>query len=551
MNFLNSEKNLNRVFYGGCVILLLKLLIIDIDIPNWNISQYSPIDEFYYLINAFNFFDNNNFYGVDEPILFGNSIILNAVSLFFLELFGDNYLGMRFVSFLFGFFTYITIFLSLKRVKTNYLIHSLILVFLVFNFSFSNASFIVEPTIVRIATSLVSIVIISNWLDGSNKKEFNVFIITFVISTLMLLTYVTNAFVLFALFLILIIDRDTVNLKFWNTFINAKILKRVLYYILGILTSLIFYYFINYLLNCNLIDDIFNRGGKYSSRIAFDFLSLIKYVLFVFRSNVFISNPLFLLTGIYVILNIQFSTFKQWSNLKFVTAVFLFTVIIQSFFLNDFPERKLIILLPFILILIGTNFDKIDLKSKTRLNLSYYKIGGYLLAMSLVFLVFYKYSRIDKLGWLFFIIGVGFIIYQKYSNKFNNNVFILIMGVLLITPEITNTFYYNVWNRTYEFKKANKKLSAYGDKQFLGGFSLGFRLYNSVDNKINPYYYYDRDSTYSASIESYAKQNSKKDFSIDYLSRKADWLDRGFKPLDTLIITKEDSVISIYEEIIN
>jgi len=338
----NTKSIIWNTYIFGCIILILKLLIIDIDTPPWEITQYSPIDEYYYVLNAYNYFEQGNPFGADHPILFGNPALTNFITYFSLEVFGDNYLGLRFSSFLFGLISYSLIFVLLKQSKVHAYSICAVLLFTVFNFTFSNASYIVEPSILRICSALFSVYCIVLW-KRNTSKDIHIIGQATVLSTLLLFSYPTNAFVLLAAYILLVFNREKFSLNTFRKERIGEIGKRTIYFGLGVGLSLVVYYGFNRWFGIDLLDNSVSRSSKYSNRLALNVKDILKYFLFSIRANIFVINPLLLLIAGVTIYNLKIRQIKEWSVVKYISFIFLLSFFLQSLFINDFPERKLIL----------------------------------------------------------------------------------------------------------------------------------------------------------------------------------------------------------------
>ena len=542
----NSKSSIWNVYIFGCIILVLKLFIIDIDTPPWEIAQYSAIDEYYYAINAYNHFEFGNLFGSDKPILFGNPTLTNFVTYFSLETFGDNYLGLRFGSFLFGLLSYTLLFTLLKRSKINPLVINGILVFTIFNFTLANASYIVEPTIMRICSALLSVYCIVLWKRKLPSNMFSLIGGSALISTLFLFSYPTNAFVLLAAYILLVLDQSMLSKVIFKKKNLQTIILRSIYFAIGVGIALVLYYLVNKALGVDLLNNSMSRSGKYSNRLALSVKDIAKYVLFGIRANIFVLNPLFLLLSVVTLSRIKLSKIKEWPYLKYVSFVFLITFFIQSLFINDFPERKLIMFYPFISILVAYDINNVLKKGNgfTVKSLIYT-----LVFLSGTILTYYKYSRIDYLAWGILVVGIlTWIISLKYLKLNLKNRLVVLFGFLLL-PELVHTLNYHIINRTYTHKNAEMTLQEYDGKHFFGGFSMGFRGYNKINTYVNPYYYYEQEELYISTIQKLRK-NNKLDYSIDYKSNESILAKAGFEPFKTLMVTSNNKEWIIYKETI-
>ncbi len=543
----NTKSIIWNTYIFGCIILILKLFIIDIDTPPWEITQYSPIDEYYYVLNAYNYFEQGNLFGADHPVLFGNPALTNFITYFSLEVFGDNYLGLRFSSFLFGLLSYSLIFVLLKQSKVHLYSICAVLLFTVFNFTFSNASYIVEPSILGICSALFSVCCIVLWKRNASK-DIHIIGQATILSTLLLFSYPTNAFVLLAAYILLVFNREEFSC---NTFRKERIGKigiRSIYFGLGVGLSLVVYYGFNRWFGIDLLENSVSRSSKYSNRLALNVRDVLKYFLFSIRANIFVINPLLLLITGVTIYNLKIRQIKQWPVVKYISFIFLLSFFLQSLFINDFPVRKLILFFPFIIILIGFYLDELIKKSSA--NIITFSLKQIVAITILAFVsagVYYKYSRIDFIGWI--ILFIGFIVLTVNSRwlKLTKANMLKLVFVIVLIPELFNALDYHIINRTYSHKHAEQSLERFKGSSFLGGYSMGFRGYNEIESYVTPYYYYDQEALYISTIKK-IKKNNKIDYSIDYKENEEVLKQAGFEPFETLMHTQDQRVWVIYKE---
>lgn len=543
-----NNKLLWRIYLSGCIILVLKLFLIDIDTPPWEIAQYSPIDEYYYSINAYNQYEHGNLFGLDRPLLFGNPLITNILTYGSLKVFGDNYLGLRFPSFLFGLLSFSMIFELLKRAKLHLWAQVSVLVFMVLNFTFANASYIVEPTIARICTALLSLYIIVKWKENYNRKPYQIIGVSSLVGTLFLFTYPTNAFVLLASYLVLVIDRSWISLPLFQKEKIKPFFLNSIYFGIGVFISLVIYYLTCKSLGLDLLNNSMSRSGKYTNRLALQVVDIVKYALFSLKANIFVLNPLFLVITFAALANIGLTRFKSWSITKYATVIFLIVFFIQSLFINDFPERKLVLYLPFVVLLVAYYLDeKLNSVPKDKVVVSlkqWIGISGIILC---TVGVYYKYSHIDALAWSILFLGILVMGLNKLVFKLNYTSFYIIMGSLVLLPELIHGIDYHIINRSYTHKNMEMSLKEYQDAHFIGGYSMGFRGYNTIHTSVNPYYYYEQDELYFSTVNALRK-NNKKDYSIDYDTNKDKMAKMGFKPGKVLNVLDDGRKWIIYEE---
>lgn len=534
----------------GILFLTCKIFIINIDPPEWEISFYQPVDEMFYISIAYNLFENGNLWGESPPST-SYSILTNFFTYLSLEVFGDNYLGLRFSSLFFSLLSFVLFFFLLKKCTKNRVLLLLALIFFVLNFSFTTASIVVEPTMGRILTSLLSLWLVIRWKEKKEAKSANLIWQAAVVGVLFLFSYPTNAFVVIAAYLALVIiiqaDDGTVILR-------AEIKKKMCktgYFAIGIIISLIFFYLINLLIGVNLFEAGDKDGTNYSNRLAFDPFQLLRNLLKIVRANIFRFNPLFL---ILVSLSL-FGLFRggrfKMNKTVFTTLLFLTSFFAQTAFINDFPERKLLILLPFLLLITvtGLEFFWKNLHDLNKKNLFFILLLTYLPLLPLIywektFLIEHPILIITAL------MGTILLIMQTITLK-RKLIMPYVVFLLLLLPEFTFFVKHYIIERPDKYKIAYQSLAKYDGYNFIGGFSIGFGLYNDILPVLNPYRYKPDEKVFWKKMEILSK-NQKKDYSIGYREQENAFREIGFKPLKILMpanntVNHKDWIL--YEEI--
>ncbi|MBC8489532.1 MAG: hypothetical protein H8D45_26235 [Bacteroidetes bacterium] len=152
---------------------ITRLLFLDRDLPPWDLTFYSGLDEMTYNIPAFNQYHYGTisyqvveFLPADTDLHY--SLLGNFMTYISLELFGNNYFGLRIApiiasSIIIGLLLYFLYKMIDKNNATrltkkfNLFCYIIISFYIIFNFSFLIASRVNEPTIFRTMTMIVII----------------------------------------------------------------------------------------------------------------------------------------------------------------------------------------------------------------------------------------------------------------------------------------------------------------------------------------------------------------------------------------------------------
>lgn len=455
----HKSTKIETIVLGVLVLIFLtsRMFLLDSDIPTWEKSHYSPIDEFYYTTQAFDIVEG--IHAPDGKLLSSQysayNIVEQLVTAGTLSIFGDNYFGLRAPSVIAGLIVLIFFYLLvLNRFGVAYAASFSLL--LISEQSFTLASRIAEPTIFRMAAAAAILLILAKQ-DYTQKNQLRA--IGFITCFAWLFIYPTNAFLgLFALITI-------------ATYNPKNILASTSHYLTGcvlcVLAYLISYYLLGY-----TFSDVLTTKSIFSSRVVSEVEpSFIKQIysklLGLNRASFFVSHPYFLAISA---LSLSLMTLLILTKNKLITrtdkVVFVFCTcfLLQCAFINDYPERKLVFLLPIC---------------------------------------------------LYLCLFTANIILGKASAKTS-----IIIGTIAVTASVilfaTPTFNNLYKNPQYTYKNSMKELSTLDDERVIGGWGYGFRLYNNYKPYLNQYtIIYSEPDRYYQMLNEAGKQGNAK-FTIEY-----------------------------------
>lgn len=457
---ISSQRKIISLFFLLALYLLTRILYLDSDIPFWSISHYSPIDEFYYTATSFDIVE-----GIHSP----NGLLLSpqgsaynlfqqTITAFSLFIIGDNYYGLRLPAVLAGMIVIISFFWIVLQ-RLGLLSAVAFSVLLISEFSFSLATRISEPTIFRMAAAAL---LLTHFISNPEIKIAHKYFITgFLTGLSCYFVYPTNAFLLL------------LGLVYISISCKTKITKSISYYILGLISCLALYIIvIHYSLEYNF-QDLINTKSIFSSRVSdgSDIRTLIEQattkLLDLQVAKFFLIYPysitIFTASLLIIVISFFFSPNGK-KNIDYLIIGFLLCFIIQTAFINDYPQRKLVAALPALLYVcvlaahLITNFFHIKIQKP---------------AKAIIFLL-YLYA--------------------------------------LATP----TFNYIYSTPTYYYKEAMKRLTTLEDERIIGEWAFGFRLYNNYRPYLNKYtiFYNDKERYYRLLNE--AGKNGDSRLTISY-----------------------------------
>lgn len=490
MSFLKNNNIYLFILVSFFILYFItRILFLESDLPPWNISYYQSIDELYYTIGAFNLYHYGDYdvklidY-ISEPKYVVNYFmeIFVAISL---KIFGNNYFGLRMASVLSGAIILLFIYLTLKESfqdnKNNRIVAILILLYLIFDFSFLMSNRVAEPTIFRLLMCMVVYYLVLK-ISKNGISYTKSFIFGLIAFLSVFLVYTTNFFIIptIGLFIILTL--------LFNDY--KKILFNVLFYILGLITAgIVFLFFYWYVFNNNFIIDFIVLHSVVTDRIS----NVFSNVFSIFNTNIFRFNTSLLLISLVSLPLFVFITFykKDKSTLLLFSIILMF--FLQTIFINDYPQRKPFFILPFILIMIcivydnrKVLFEKLLFNKRIDILLKIYILISFLIC------IYFTHKSLDDLIILnYFVLVLVFVnILIFISNiKYISKYIIWMVVILFFMTNIILDYKYVFSNPEYKYKNSMIEASQIIDNSYTVGWSHAMRLYNNSIPLMSAYWY--------------------------------------------------------------
>ncbi|MBU0490148.1 MAG: hypothetical protein KKA07_12930 [Bacteroidetes bacterium] len=532
--FLNLiSKKATVVFLGLCALFLItRIVLLDRDCPPVNVSWYAPGDEPIYAGTAFDLFHYHSFSNQVVPsIPTGKStlnFIGNIMTFCTLSVFGNNYYGMRMSAVLASFLVFLLMYWILQNYlgkqpysstklfpKYSKVLLFCCLLYLLCDFSFLVAGRIMEPTIFRMMSMIIVL-----WLFSSSYFEKHILswwvpvLAGFLSVVSVLFFYPSNAFIIPAL--------GTVCLFFG---IKKNFKKGVVNSVLFVLGAVIAYMAYELVLNALFHKTAGNTissyaSSHYSTRLALpvegkntSIVHVLKEcasnIFNILKTNIFRFNPMILFFFLLSIPVVIFKPIKTRSVRDILLVSLVFFFLLQTVFLNDYSYRKLVILLPLVLLTIAvvllsiTDFsDFINKSKKRRFLFGAYALFSLLISMGVVLFMLKKaYSAAAFKATLsenimiivVFLVQLACIAWFLKTKKIWTGAkiprkLITLFLILLFVPNVFLSAKYVFTKPTFAYKQAMIKLSEYiDDKLVAGGMGQCYRLYNTSIPVLNPY----------------------------------------------------------------
>lgn len=490
MRFLQSENvyTLSVVFLF-IIYFISRILFLEADLPLWDIGYYQAIDEFYYTLGAFNLYHYNDydiklFEYISEPKYVINYFTEVSIALS-LKIFGNNYYGLRMASVFAG----ASILFLVYKILKKYLgegtqdrnIILLLLAYMIVDFAFLLSNKVAEPTIFRmLAFMIVFYTAIKISEKGINPGKS--FILGFLALASVVYVYSTNFFIIPSVGLFIILITIFENYK--------KAIICTIYYLLGIVISgFIFLLFYKYFFNSNYIFDFIEIHFVVTSRVG----SVLLNIYQIFHANVFNFNTSLLLLTLVSMPLFIYTAYQKKHHIELFLFSSILMFFLQTIFVNDYPQRKLIFILPLILSMIAVVYiNKTFILETILYNKKYKTIFNIYLIFSFLFSMYFIDNSLGYVSLLnYLVLTFTFILILLYVNKFYHlprYIIQAIVGLFFLT-NIVLSYQYVFSNPTYKYKTSMIEAGEFIDNQYTVGWSHGMRLYNKSIPLMSAYWY--------------------------------------------------------------
>lgn len=583
----NSEAGVNQInfknksTYSTLIIIIifvalfsLRCVYLEQDMPPWGLTSYTPVDEGSYSILALNQYNYgtinptnlDGIYDFHTPSHVRVNIIGNYISYISLNIFGDNYYGLRMGYILFSLINLLLLFLILRTLMLKYSIDrnenkkllSVLMLYMLCDFSFFVSSRVVEPSIVRML--FVQLVVLT-FLKLQNRKRIRLFLTTFIATLSIFAVYVTNVFLLLSIGLIIIYFgiRDGKKEFWWY------VLSGILGFVFALVAVQAYYYLFwdtNALLNMfNAVFD-FSASAGYANNGAIR--TVIKNSVKFLSANLFLYNlPVLAAWILSVPIVLRLALKKRDENI-FLLIALVFSFMLQTMVSEDYVVRKLLVIYPVFIYMIvlgylfRNEFMSVVKSVSRRFNCNaniikvVYLVLPVIVCTGVYFFRLYilrdgtiqDFQASDKLVILMFgllpilILTLIYIYNDIIRRIFSKDVFILLSRIVIIASIFVNVFFvtkYIFLSPTFSERDAMIELGEFVDDSFvLGEYENGFTLYNDIKPVLNTY----------DQLKSYLEENDKL-YYFDYY----DDFNKGMRHFfDNVLFSESDyTVIPIME----
>ena len=509
----NNKKDIIKLLVPAIfiVLFLFRVFELDRDLPNFGIGLYQAKDEGHYsemslLYNKYGSFTGPSEYPIDINSYFRTNIIGNALQIVSLKLLGNNYYGFRIVYTVFSLLTVLLLCGILNRLAEYYgvsdkfknRIKIILLAFLLVFFPFLLMGRVVENTGLRTFSTCLFIYLCCK-KGISNKVKY--FCLTFCGVISWALIYFSNIHLLIACAVLFL----SILFSGWNRENRLKLLYMIGGGIVGLILAEIYYFTV---WGSGLFHNFFDSISSFSTRVVITgdeggilrkifhgFLTFVGSNMFLYFISLVVLAVMSILLNIYI-----YKKERNEANLCNITIVC--AVFLQSLFVNDWNERKVIVILPSILISIlisifwikKNGFSPKSMKLRYKLIVLILAVG----AGGFAFVAGYKYrglqkhlvdfQRIDleiiKLSGIIQVLLASIlsvtIFFKTISLRVQKSI-LVILGIVVFSTniffDVKYVYLYDKYTEKQVMIDIGKDL---GDAYVLGPYVYGYCLYNDI-----------------------------------------------------------------------
>lgn len=484
----------------------LRFINLDSDLPNWTIAEYTPLDEGFYAMQAFDNLDQESVKRVENltsgeyrrwnsSVSFLNTVFCTIT----LQIFGNNYYGLRSSSVFAALivFTLILFIARREQVKEKYKALLVLGLLMLSDFAFLLAGRIVEPSIYRML--IITVMVYIYWV-GCKKGNPNYFLLGIFSVLSFLWGYITNVFVLIPCGISILLET-----YFWKKSFVKTVSRYALGMCLGYVIGEILYFFVqDRFFFQDMKRVIFEREIQ---RVAISIESMIYNLKSFLQGNMFSYSSLFFVISVLAVLYCFITGLKQKERFKIFISILVIAFTMQSIFTSDFLIRKSIVVYPILLLNILyliKECKKIEvwysgIERKNRICTQFFVLCISLLAgiLSLTRIQSIPSEQMpEKIKVLMAVSNIIFLLFFLslcFIRKYNTSKSYAIIVLFLIIPNLIMSYFYIV-DMDKSQKQTMEELQGLVGEQYVLGMSHAYRLYNDMIPASSGYdYYYEED----------------------------------------------------------
>ena len=344
----------------GLAFILTRIVFLDADLPPWGLTHYQPIDELFYTISSFNLFHYGSWAHQVVPFVRDDSSPLNVLQGLMtwvgLELFGNTYEGLRIASELVSWCSFGLMAVLLWRIVPasdalgapaggigRAAVAGLWTMVAFFDFSFLVSARVAEPTSFRLVAVCAILVLCSLPYFNATVRVRRTFLLGLLTGVAVAFVYVYNAFLVPGVF---------VAVLAWSWHGGRRETARHgAVFAIGAATAIAAYFgFVWWVYRVGPLTWYRRWVEQYSGRAS---RAGMHNLWAVGVGNIFRLNPGLLVVALASLPLFVYAVWRYRGRLDAAVLGVLAFFLAQTIFVNDFPQRKMLVLLPIVLAVIA------------------------------------------------------------------------------------------------------------------------------------------------------------------------------------------------------
>ena len=533
-------------FFIAAAVVLARLLVLDIDPPVRDLTDYLAKDEGFYVQVAYDVYENGVAFEQTGPTWFGVPAVTNLATYCTLVAFGDNYYGLRFGSVLLALICVLLLHVLLRRVTRDPWLLHLPPVLLATDLSFGWAGIIVEPTLGRMTMLLLVLWIMVRTIETGRPSIARIGMLGVWTTLLSLPTYPTNFFVIPAAW-------TAIALSLWQDNRGRRgLFMATVAYGFGVALALIFLLGLTHLAGGDDLGDFAKTQGNFGSRIGTSVAAWIHNIQHLPYGNIFRLNPALLFLWLLAMMLSLSLPVGKWKPVVISVAAFTLLFLLQTVFINDYPRRKLMILLPLVLLFIVAACEHArEATAKQHIKPIWRTLITCVLLLVCAWQTwmhvktsYHQPLSVQIALWpgsiVLGLVGAAAVLLRAHHpENFFRYRWLLLSPLLL--PGMCNSMRTMVFERTYDYRKFTEALREFDHKRFIGGASLGFRVNNAIAAEFSPYLVPGGADSSWVEVDRRAQADTTTNYSVGYLDQHLDYMHIGFDPIRVVVMDPEET----------
>lgn len=544
----------------GLIVIFLgsRLIRLDADVPQWELSVYSPIDEFGYTVPAFNLVNYGSWVHqaaawapLEGPPI---NAIQNVVAAITLQVFGSTFWGLRMSSVVFGLVGFLAL-ISLVRVQASearrfdgvparlgQITVLAACVLLLVDFSFLVSARVVEPTVTRMAAvALLFALVARGTFLGERHGPVRSGVFGAVVTAAVLFVYIYNAFLVPGALVAVV----------WSARRHggrAAVLPNAIAFLVGCAVATAVYFGLILLIYGQTPIDWYRTWiVAFATTTRGSVLSLSK-IASILEANIFRLDPAFVGVVLASLPVFVFTLVRRPTAWMVLVAASLAAFLLQTFIVADYPERKFIMVMLFALPIAASGvlgmraFQAWAMADHRRLVATTVWLSGALFVAAWTS-PFGKTpphgSILVRIVLVAGLVGTAALVALLIARRPRlTTAAAIVLGIAIVAPLAYADLSFVYRHQTFTYRDAQiAAASTVGGQTTAGSLSLGMQLYNGSRSVLNGYTARVPTAEYEADIVRFFREGGATSmYSYVDPDERAHWESLGFRLVETLPI---------------